>query len=242
MERQNQGISVFFPAYNDGHAIRKMVLDALSVLRGLTDDYEVIVVDDCSTDNTGRIADELAEKHRQVRVIHHSRNRGYGGALRTGIASAGKGLIFYTDGDAQYDAGELKRLYPLIKNADVVNGYKIKRHDATYRIFFGWLYNMFVRVMFGIKIRDIDCDFRLFRREVFRGIELRSNSGVICVEMMKKLQLTGARIVEAPVHHYPRLGGSSQFFRMRRILMVFLGLAEQWWRLVLERKLGGPAK
>jgi glycosyltransferase involved in cell wall biosynthesis len=239
MRKQKHSISAFFPAYNDGYAIEKMVKDVLSVLRKVTDDYEVIVVDDASVDDTGRIADGLARKYRNVRVIHHKQNRGYGGALKTGFASARKELVFYTDGDAQYDAKELARLVPLINGADVVNGYKIKRHDALYRIFFGWLYKKFVRVMFNLRIKDVDCDFRLFRKSVLDKVSLESDSGVICVELMKKVQLAGARIVETPVHHYPRLGGGSQFFRVRKIMAVFLGLAKHWWRLVVERNLGG---
>ncbi len=237
MKKGRYSISAFFPIYNDECTVKKMVMDALSVLRTITDDYEIILVDDCSIDKSGRIADSLAKKYRQVRVMHHRKNRGYGGALKTGITSARKDLIFYTDGDAQYDARELAKLYPLIGNADVVNGYKIKRHDVLYRIVLGRLYNAFVKVMFHMKIRDIDCDFRLFRRRVFKDITLESNSGVICVEMMKKIQLTGARIAEVPVHHYERVGGVSQFFKVMKISSVFLGLAKQWWKLMVVRKL-----
>lgn len=230
-------ISVFFPAYRDRTTIGKMVADATYALRRLTDDYEIIIVNDCSPDDTGRVAEDVARRFRNVRVVHHRRNMGYGGALRTGFREARKDLVFYTDGDAQYDAKELLKIYPLIHGADAVNGYKIKRHDALYRIYLGWAYNMFVRLMFGMRIRDVDCDFRLFRRELLDRVELESNSGVICVELMKKVQMAGARIVETPVHHYPRIGGGSQFFKPAKIANVFLGLAKHWWRLVLERKL-----
>ncbi len=236
------GISVFFPAYNDGGTIASMVLSALLTVRELTDDYEVIVVNDGSADYTPQILEELARTYKEVRIIHHEKNRGYGGALRTGFTSATKDLIFYTDGDAQYDARELKVLYPkLVDGVDMVNGYKISRSDPWYRTVIGRTYHYIVKVAFGLRLRDVDCDFRLMRREIFDRIHLKSDSGVICVEMMKKIQDAGFTIAEAPVHHFHRVYGRSQFFNFPRIFRVGRDLLRLWVELVLRPGRRGQA-
>jgi len=233
-----KSISVFFPAYNDGGTIASMVISALLTLRELTDDYEVIVVNDGSVDYTAEVLDELVRTFEHVRVIHHERNKGYGGALRTGFASATKELIFYTDGDAQYDARELKLLYPaLVEGVDMVNGYKISRSDPWYRIVIGRIYHWIAKLSFGLQLRDVDCDFRLMRRSIFERVHLESNSGVICVEMMKKIQNAGFVIAEVPVHHYHRAYGHSQFFNFRRTFRVGYDLLRLWLKLVLWPKL-----
>src|SRR4051795_1418841 len=202
------GVSVFFPAYNDSGTIASMVIRAVKAASDLTPDYEVIVVDDGSTDATAEIADELARTYPRVRVVHHPANRGYGGALQTGFRAATKEWIFYTDGDAQYDPAELALLWAQMSDdADMVNGYKISRSDPLHRIVIGRLYHHFVSLLFGLKLRDVDCDFRLLRRAIFERIDLEKTSGVICLEMMKKIEDGGFRIVEVPVHHYHRAFG-----------------------------------
>lgn len=236
------GISVFFPAYNDGGTIASMVISALLTVRELTDDYEVIVVNDGSADYTPQVLEELARAYEEVRIIHHEKNRGYGGALRTGFGSATKDLIFYTDGDAQYDARELKVLYPkLVEGVDMVNGYKVSRSDPWYRTIIGRTYHYIVKVAFGLRLRDVDCDFRLMRREIFDRVHLKSNSGVICVEMMKKIQDAGFVIAEAPVHHFHRVYGRSQFFNFPRIFRVGRDLLRLWVELVLRPRSRGQA-
>jgi len=235
----SKSISVFFPAYNDGGTIASMVLSALLTLRELTDDYEVIVVNDGSADYTPEILNELARVYDRVRIIHHEKNRGYGGALRSGFANATKELVFYTDGDAQYDARELKLLYPaLVEGVDMVNGYKISRSDPWYRTVIGRTYHWVAKVAFGLRLRDVDCDFRLMRRAIFDKVHLESNSGVICVEMMKKIQDAGFKIAEVPVHHYHRAYGRSQFFNFSRTFRVGLDLMRLWVKLVLRAKQG----
>lgn len=226
------GISAFFPAYNDGGTIPSMVLTVLLTLKTLTDDYEVIVVNDGSADYTPEVLDELARRYPELRVIHHEHNRGYGGALRTGFASATKELVFYTDGDAQYDPRELARLYEVWNDqVDFVNGYKISRSDPLHRVVIGKLYHWLVKLAFGLRLRDVDCDFRLMRRCIFDTVALKSDSGVICVELMKKVQDAGFRIAEVPVHHYHRAYGKSQFFNYRRIWRTGVQLWGLWWEL-----------
>jgi glycosyltransferase involved in cell wall biosynthesis len=231
------GLSVFFPAYNDSGTIASMVIRAVQAAAELTPDFEVIVVNDGSADATPAILDELARTYPHVRVVHHAKNRGYGGALQTGFRSATKELIFYTDGDAQYDPAELSALWTrMTPDADLVNGYKISRSDPLHRIIIGRLYHHIVSVMFGLTVRDVDCDFRLMRRTIFERINLEKTSGVICLEMMKKIQDAGFRIVEVPVHHYHRAFGKSQFFNVRRIAKTGVDVLRLWFALVIRRQ------
>jgi len=229
------GLSVFFPAYNDSGTIASMVIRTVQAAAKLTPDFEVIVVDDGSADGTADIADELARTYPQVRAVHHPINRDYGAALQTGFRSATKELIFYTDGDAQYDPTELATLWDRIEDADLVNGYKISRADPLHRIVIGRVYHYIVSVMFGLRLRDVDCDFRLMRRAIFERINLEKTSGIICVEMMKKIQDAGFRIVEVPVHHYHRAFGTSQFFNFRRLFRTGRDLLILWYALVVRR-------
>jgi glycosyltransferase involved in cell wall biosynthesis len=225
---------MFFPAYNDAGTIASLVIQAVQVAARLTPDFEVLVINDGSRDATGAIADELARTYPQVRVIHHPSNRGYGGALRTGFAAASKDLVAYTDGDAQYDPAELEVLWNrLSPEADLVNGYKISRSDPMHRIVIGRIYHHTVKLLFRLRVRDVDCDFRLMRREIFDRIKLERDTGVICLEMMRKVQDAGFRVVEVPVHHYHRTHGRSQFFNFRRIFWTGVDVMKLWLQLVV---------
>jgi glycosyltransferase involved in cell wall biosynthesis len=231
-------LSIFFPAYNDEGSIAELIHKAFALLPRFANDYEVIVVNDGSRDGTAALLDDLSRKLPRLRVVHHPRNRGYGGALRTGFEHATKDLIFYTDGDGQYDVRELAKLIPLMtKDVDVVNGYKIKRSDARRRIVLGAAYKFLARCLFGLPIRDVDCDFRLMRREVIQRIELTSTSGVVCTEMIYKLRAADCRFAETPVHHYPRLHGQSQFFTLRRVARTGYDFFRLWLKLVVARRL-----
>jgi glycosyltransferase involved in cell wall biosynthesis len=231
-------LTAFFPAYNDQHTIEAMVRTVAAEMRKVTDDFEVVVVDDGSKDQTGAILDRLAVELPFLRVIHHEVNLGYGAALITGFKNSSKDLIFYTDGDGQYDVREIHNLLAHLKpNVDLVNGYKVKRADAWYRIFIGAVYRRAMRTAFRLSIRDVDCDFRLFRRYIFETITLESRSGVICVEMAKKFERAGFTMVEVPVSHYPRMHGRSEFFRLRHLVFTFKGLLKIWWTLVVSHRL-----
>src|SRR5580692_6014697 len=230
------GLSVFFPAYNDSGTIASMVIRTVKAASELTPDFEIIVVDDGSADSTAEIADELARTYPQVRAVHHPINRDYGAALQTGFRSATKELIFYTDGDAQYDPAELSVLWArMTPGADLVNGYKISRADPFHRIVIGRVYHHIVSLLFGLKLCDVDCDFRLMRRAIFDRINLEKTSGIICVEMMKKIQDGGFRIAEVPVHHFHRAFGKSQFFNFRRLFRTGRDLLRLWYALVIRR-------
>jgi glycosyltransferase involved in cell wall biosynthesis len=229
-------ITAFFPAFNDVHTIASLIERVETVLSGVADEYEVIVVDDGSKDGTGALLDELARRRPHLRVVHHPENRGYGAALRTGFGAATKELVFYTDGDGQYDVGELTTLLPLMReDVDVVNGYKLERADEPHRVALGAVYNRVASTAFRLPIRDVDCDFRLIRTRALRGIELESSTGAICVELVHKLDAGGAVFAEAAVHHYPRRHGRSQFFTPRRVLRTVVDLAVLWAGLVVSR-------
>jgi glycosyltransferase involved in cell wall biosynthesis len=169
--------------------------------------------------------------------VHHEKNRGYGGALRSGFAAATRELIFYTDGDAQYDPAEMDVLWRRFgADVDLVNGYKISRSDPLHRIIIGRIYHHTVKQLFGLTVRDVDCDFRLMRRSIFEKIHLEKSSGVICLEMMKKITDAGFRIAEVPVHHYHRAYGRSQFFNFRRLFRTAIDVFKLWFALVIRRE------
>jgi glycosyltransferase involved in cell wall biosynthesis len=235
--QQRSGITVFFPAYNDAATICALVTEALDVLPALTDDFEVIVVNDGSTDETGAQLDAFAKSHHELRIIHHERNEGYGAALRSGFANAQKDLVFYTDGDGQYDVRELPVLHPLLTpEVDVVNGFKIKRADNRSRKVIGTLYNSLARFFFLLPIRDVDCDFRLLRRSAVAPLKLTVTSGAICVELVYQLHRNGCRFAEAPVHHYPRPHGRSEFFTPGRVIHTAFDFIRLWLRAMLLRR------
>src|SRR5687767_14531861 len=231
------GLTVFFPCYNDAGTIGSLVAAADTVAAEYTNDYEIIVVDDGSTDSSRDLLTQLQGKYERLRLVFHEQNRGYGGALRSGFAHATKDLVFYTDGDGQYDVFELRRLLPILQDGvDVVNGYKIARHDPLHRVVIGTVYLRLMRLLFNFHVRDVDCDFRLARRSVFDVVTLEHSSGVICLELVKKLELAGFRFAEYPVHHYHRTYGRSQFFRVGRLARVAINIGRLWWQLIVLRR------
>lgn len=233
--RKLSSISAFFPCYNDAGTIASLVTSTFRTLRSLTDDYEVIVVDDVSKDFSREILEELKTHYKNLKVVYHKQNKGYGGALRSGFANSTKDFVFYTDGDGQYDPRELALLVPeMVDGVDIVNGYKIQRHDPFYRIIIGKIYYFVVKNLFRLNIKDVDCDFRLIRRSVFDKIELESNDGAICVEMVKKLQNAGFVFSEVPVNHYHRVCGRSQVFVVNRVIKGGITVLKLWWKICVR--------
>ncbi len=233
----SESISVFFPAYNDARSIGKLVADAQKILEKLTNDFEIIVVNDGSADETAEVLRELQKKHEKLRVVKHETNRGYGAALQSGFRAARKDLIFYTDGDGQYDVGELALLFEkLDAKTDVVNGYKIRRADGKRRKYVGESYNKMAHFFFDLPIRDVDCDFRLIRKSALENINLTSVSGGICVELVYKLTRKGCNFTEIAVNHYTRPYGKSQFFTFARIAKTLADFFSLWLKLVILKK------
>ena len=230
-------LSIFFPCYNDAGTIPTMVIRAAQTARELTDDFEIIVLDDGSHDDSVQVLQEVQCAIAQLRVIEHDQPSGYGGNVRAGIAASTKEWVFYTDGDAQYDVRELKLLVEALQpGTDVVNGWKIKRQDPLHRIVIGLAYQYFVKLIFGLTIRDVDCDFRLMRRSIFDVVQLESVTGTITFEMVKKIQDAGFKFAEVPVHHYYRQYGGSQFFNFPRVARTLVALVGWWWRLVVKQE------
>ncbi|MCL4417147.1 MAG: glycosyltransferase family 2 protein [Actinobacteria bacterium] len=234
--RRKYTISAFFPVYNDWGTISSMVFLVNGILEKVAKDYEIILVDDGSRPLTKRVLEELLKKIDKLRVITHPKNGGYGAALKTGFYNSKHELIFYTDGDAQYNPEELELLVEKFSDdVDIVNGYKISRSDPIYRKITGRLYHYITRMMFGFKLRDVDCDFRLMRRSIFDDLKLEYDSGVICVEMIGKMTKRGYRFVEVPVHHYYRMSGKSEFFNFKRIFIVCKNLIKLWYKIVIKK-------
>jgi glycosyltransferase involved in cell wall biosynthesis len=228
-------VSVFFPCLNDSGSILDLARRAHSLLAEIGVPFEIIVVDDGSSDGSPDLLEDLARDLSGLRVIRHLENRGYGGALRTGFAQAAHEWVFYTDGDGQYDVGELADLIRAASaDVDWVQGYKRGRSDPLTRKIVGEVYRRVMRFVFGIRVRDVDCDFRLIKRELVP--ELTVVSGAITVELVRGLQNNGARVVEVPVSHHERRHGRSQFFKVGRVARTFADLARLWPRLVLRSR------
>jgi glycosyltransferase involved in cell wall biosynthesis len=204
---QQQSISIIFPAYNEEDNIRKAVEHGRRAMSKFFRDIEIIVVNDGSSDATANIIDQMAEEASDVVAIHHEVNRGYGAALRSGIYEASKELIFFTDSDLQFDLEEILHLQEWIHDYDIVAGYRARRADPAHRRFNAWGWNMLVRLVLGLKVKDIDCAFKLFRRDVFTNIRLETVGAMINTEILTLAQRNDMRIKEVPVSHYPRLAG-----------------------------------
>ncbi len=230
-------LSLFFPAYNDAPALPRLIEEAFRYASECAENVEIIIVNDASRDNTDDVIGALQRRFGpRLSVVRHAKNRGYGGALRSGFRACTKEFVFYTDGDAQYDMADLPKLVEQMRpEVGLVNGYKISRSDAWYRVLIGEVYLFVVRHLFWLKIRDVDCDFRLMRRSVLRNLELTTDSGAICVELVRKIQDTGCDIVQVPVRHLPRLHGSSQFFRFKNLWRTITDLLTFFFSRLLSR-------
>jgi glycosyltransferase involved in cell wall biosynthesis len=201
-------ISVVLPAWDEEHNIAQAIQQAVTAMEGIGADYEIIVVDDGSRDGTSRVVGELQASQPQVRLVRHEVNRGYGQALRSGYAAAQKDLVLIHHADSQFDLTEIKRFLPLLAQADIVCGYRAQRADPFMRKLNALGWNMVVRLLFGYLARDIDCGFKLFRREILDHVHLTATRGaMIDTELLASAKARGYRIAELPVTHLPRLGG-----------------------------------
>ena len=234
MALRKPSLSIFFPCYNDAGSIAQLVDDATKTAQSLVSDFEVIVIDDGSKDNSREILKSVAKTNKKLKLVFHVKNKGYGGALRSGFKTCSKDLVFYTDCDGQYDVNELPILFSLMTDdVNFVNGIKMRRHDAAHRVFFGNLHKFVNRWVFWLPVYDVDCDFRLIRREIVRKMNMECNTGAICIELVKRAERAGAIFRQVSVHHYDRKFGQSQFFRIDRIAKTYLDLARLWIKLMV---------
>ncbi len=204
-------ISVFFPAYNEQENIKALVKRTDEVMKEAANNYEIIIVDDGSTDKTAEIIKGLADGNKNIRIVTHPVNKGYGAALKSGIYASKYELIFYTDSDMQFDIREIKRLLPLISKADIVSAYRVKRKDPFMRKLTAWAYNLIVKYYLGLKLRDIDSAFKLYKREIFGTFTINSTDITVDAEILAKAKNKGFKIAQIGVNHYKREKGVSVF-------------------------------
>ncbi|MHC4441069.1 MAG: glycosyltransferase family 2 protein [Planctomycetota bacterium] len=229
-------LSVFFPCYNEEANVERATLAALETCRSITRDFEIIIVDDGSKDRTGELADKLAEQHNRVLAVHNRPNRGYGGALQAGFLAAKKELVFYTDGDGQFDFKELPKLLDLLNEYDIVSAYRINRDDPLIRRINGWGWTMLCNFLLKMKIRDIDCAFKIFPRKLFDEINMGSEGALIDAEILAKATHRGYRIGQVGVHHYPRTAGEQTGANLKVIARAFMELLKLRKHILTERK------
>ncbi|MBN1506978.1 MAG: glycosyltransferase family 2 protein [Sedimentisphaerales bacterium] len=227
-------ITVFFPCCNEQANVRRVVEQAIGVLEKLDADYEILIVNDGSSDATGRIADEMAANLGRVRAIHHPRNLGYGAALQSGLRAAAKELVFYTDGDGQFDLADLPPLLPLAEQYDMVVGYRMNRQDNLVRKFNGWAWTKLVQFAFSLNVRDVDCAFKLYRRAIFDDIKMESTGALISTEILARATRRGYTMTQRGVHHYPRTAGRQTGANPRVILRAFRELWKLRRRILAE--------
>ena len=228
-------ITVFFPCYNEQDNVAQVAEQAVKVLEDLRADYEVIIVNDGSSDDTARIADQIAAANSRVRVIHHPRNLGYGAALQSGFRAATRELVFYTDGDAQFDLNELPPLLPLMRDFDIVSCYRMDRQDTPFRKLGGWLWTKMNGVLFSLNLRDIDCAFKLYKRVIFDHIEMESQGALIDTEILARAARKGCKITQKGVHHYPRTAGRQTGASPKVVLRAFKEVIRLRGRIVSGR-------
>jgi glycosyltransferase involved in cell wall biosynthesis len=234
VEQRTPSLSVFFPCHDEQENIEALTHKTLEVLATVSEDFEVILVNDGSGDRTGALADQLADAHEAVKVVHHRVNRGYGGALQSGFRAATKEWVFYTDGDGQFDIGELPLLLPLIPEYDIVTCYRKNRQDAAMRRLLGWGWGKLINLLFGLKIRDIDCAFKLYRREIFDRIKMESNGALIDAEILARAHRAGFSMTQIPVTHYPRTAGDSSGANLKVVGRAFKELFQLRKKILSE--------
>jgi glycosyltransferase involved in cell wall biosynthesis len=217
----SDSLSIFMPFYNDAGTVALMITEAYEFGGRLTQDLEVIAVNDGSADDTLQQLKMTQQKFPDLKIVDHAQNRGYGGAIMSGIAHTTKKWVFYTDGDAQYRLNEISKLWDLRDNYDVINGYKISRSDNVARKLVGSCYSWAIKRLFKSPIRDIDCDYRLMKGDVLRSLDLHCLSGAITVELIKKLNVKTDRFKDVGVRHYDRVYGKSEFFTVSNIIKTF---------------------
>jgi glycosyltransferase involved in cell wall biosynthesis len=221
-------ISLVLPAYNEADNIEPMVAEAAPALETITDDYEIIVVDDGSRDGTAAVTRQVMEENAHVRLIQHEVNQGFGAAVFSGFTNAEKDWIFYTDADRQFVLSELERFVPHMDQADLIAGYRAPRRDPFMRVLYGKGWSMLCTLLFGYTVRDVDCGFKLFRREIIQELapQIKSRGATFSIEWLARAKRAGYRFAELPVSHRPRVAGSQTGANIDVIVRAFRELVQ----------------
>ncbi|MHC4131388.1 MAG: glycosyltransferase family 2 protein [Planctomycetota bacterium] len=233
---QTVSITVFFPCYNEQDNVETTVCKAVDILEKVKADYEIIIIDDGSSDCTGAISDRITKHNNRVKVVHHSTNMGYGQALQSGFNTATKKLVFYTDGDGQFDINEMPPLLELIKHCDIVSCFRINRQDNFIRKINAFCWTKLVCFLFGLRIRDIDCAFKLYKREIFDNMKLCSSGALIDTEILARAIRKGYTIAQKGVHHFPRTAGQQTGAKVSVIFRAFKELFQLYRKIKSEQK------
>jgi glycosyltransferase involved in cell wall biosynthesis len=224
-------LSLVLPAHNEEGNIKLVVDRALEVLPAFTGDFEIIVVNDGSKDKTGEIIEEIAANDSHVRAIHHKKNKGYGGALTSGFRATTCDFVMFMDSDRQFDIADVGLLSPYVGKFDIVAGFRLERHDPFHRRLFAQIFNLTVRVLFGVHLYDIDCAFKIFRGDLLRSMELTAPGALINTEIQAKARRQRATIEQVGVHHYPRVAGEASGGSPKVIFRAMRETITLWWRM-----------
>lgn len=224
-------LSIFFPCYNESENVGHMIEQAVRVGEDYGADYEVVVVDDGSQDGSATIVKNESKKNPRVKLIQHEKNQGYGAALRTGLQTVQKDLVFLTDGDNQFHLSDIDKLFSKIDGCDVVTGFRIVRQDKAHRRLNGFLWTQLNKLLFGLPVRDVDCAFKLFRKKALKGLALESNHLLIHAEILARLKKKGFKIEEIGVSHYPRMAGKATATKISSVFKTFYELFRLYWKI-----------
>lgn len=224
-------LSLVLPAFNEAENLPVVVERALEILPQHFSRFEIVIVNDGSRDATAALADQLAADHEQVSVVHHPKNRGYGGAVASGFAASVGAYVMFMDADQQFDVEDIDRLIPFIESHDIVAGFRMERNDSFHRRVFAEIFNVTIRVFFGVHMRDIDCAFKVFRGDLLRSIDLSTSGALINTEILAKARRQGAVVQQVGVRHFPRVAGSSTGGNPKIILRAMRDTPRLWWHM-----------
>ena len=225
-----KSVSYFCPAFNEEDNLEKAIFSVFPVLRETASVFEVIIIDNGSYDKTPQIANHIAESFPETKLIRYESNLGYGGALKSGFRSACNEIVVYTDSDNQYDFNDFKKMIPYFDSYDVIIGERVKRHDSLYRKIQSAIFNLLIRILFGLNVGDVNCSFKAYKKKVLDSIDINSNSAFIDAEMLIRVKRKGYKIYEVPVQHFPRQAGKATGAKPEVVLLTVKEIFNFWFQ------------